>query len=123
MYHIQTEDNGLRNPIIITLLYHRGTILASKKVSYAELTSDPDYKEKVQKLMKEQHKTMMKELIHGNYTADLDKNADGKACTKENKPEGSEQGTPAVEKSKGRDDALLDNINQGRELEGSDDQL
>ena len=46
MYHIQTEDNGLGNPVIITLLYHKGTILASKKISYAELTSDPDYKER-----------------------------------------------------------------------------
>lgn len=116
MYHIQTEDNGLGNPVIITLLYHKGTILASKKVSYADLTSDPDYKEKVRKMMKEQHKTMMKELIHGNYTADLDKNPDGKAGTEIDKTEGSgeeKQGTPVPEKSGGPDDVLLDNIIRG----------
>ncbi|GFP33969.1 hypothetical protein HKBW3S42_02309, partial [Candidatus Hakubella thermalkaliphila] len=31
VYHVQTEDSGLNNPIIVTLLYFKGTILASKK--------------------------------------------------------------------------------------------
>ena len=31
VYHVQTEDSGLNNPIIVTLLYIKGTILASKK--------------------------------------------------------------------------------------------
>jgi hypothetical protein len=68
LYHIQTEDSGLKNPVIITLLYIKGTILASKKISYAHIASSPDYKEKVRELMKEQHKTMMKELISGKHT-------------------------------------------------------
>lgn len=68
LYHIQTEDSGLKNPVIITLLYIKGTILASKKISYAHIASSPDYKEKVRELMKEQHKTMMKELINGKHT-------------------------------------------------------
>ncbi|MBA4374125.1 MAG: hypothetical protein C0402_14845 [Thermodesulfovibrio sp.] len=68
LYHIQTEDSGLKNPVIITLLYIKGTILSSKKISYAHIASSPDYKEKVRELMKEQHKTMMKELINGKHT-------------------------------------------------------
>jgi hypothetical protein len=117
MYHIQTEDNGLRNPIIITLLYHKGTILASKKVSYAEFTSDPDCKEKVRKLMKEQHKTMMKELIRGNYTADLD-DTDKKADTEKNKTESlvqENQGAPEGQITGGPDEVLLDNTIRGGE--------
>ena len=39
LYHIQTEDNGLKNPFIVTLLYYKGTILASKKFSYADLAA------------------------------------------------------------------------------------
>src|SRR3990172_3192293 len=68
MYHVQTEDNGVKNPVIVTLLYCKGTILASKKASYADIAESPDYKEKVRELMKEQHKSMMKELITGRYT-------------------------------------------------------
>ena len=62
VYHIQTEDNGIKNPVIVTLLYFHGSILASKKISYAHFAGSPDYREKVRELMKEQHKTMIKEL-------------------------------------------------------------
>lgn len=67
-YHVQTEDNGLKNPVIVTLLYLKGTILASKKTNYAHIASIPDSKEKVRELMKEQHKNMIKELIAGRHT-------------------------------------------------------
>ena len=36
VYHIQTEDKGLSNPYIESLVYVGGEILASKKTSYAE---------------------------------------------------------------------------------------
>lgn len=71
VYHVQTEDSGLKNPHIITLLYNKGTILSRKKVSYATIASAPDYKETVQEMMKEQHKAMIKELIAGKHTQDV----------------------------------------------------
>ncbi len=69
VYHVQTEDSGLNNPVIVTLLYVKGTILASKKTNYAHLVGDPDYREKARELMKDQHKKMLKELIAGQHTA------------------------------------------------------
>jgi hypothetical protein len=69
IYHVQTEDSGMRKPVIITLLYLKGTILASKKSSYAAFASDPDCKEKVREMMKEQHKAMIKELIAGKHAS------------------------------------------------------
>lgn len=71
VYHVQTEDSGIRNPIIVTLLYIRGTILSSKKMSYAHIAANPDYKEKVRELMKEQHKNMIKELVSGKHTGGI----------------------------------------------------
>lgn len=71
VYHVQTEDSGLKNPHIITLLYNKGTILSRKKLSYASMAAAPDYKEKVRELMKEQHKAMIKELIAGKHTQDV----------------------------------------------------
>ena len=44
VYHVQTEDSGLNNPIIVTLLYIKGTILASKKTSYSHLIGAKDIK-------------------------------------------------------------------------------
>jgi hypothetical protein len=70
VYHVQTEDSGLRNPHIITLLYNKGTILSRKKISYANIAAAPEYKETVREMMKEQHKAMIKELIAGKHTQD-----------------------------------------------------
>jgi len=37
VYHVQTEDKGLSKPVIMSLVYNRGIILASKRVSYDDL--------------------------------------------------------------------------------------
>jgi hypothetical protein len=68
-YHVQTEDCGIKNPVVMTLLYHDGAILASKKTSYGPFLGNPEMGAKVQELMKLQHKIMIKELISGRYTA------------------------------------------------------
>ena len=70
VYHVQTEDSGQTNPVIVTLLYAQGAILASKKTSYTHIIDEPDWKEKVRTLMKEQHKIMIKELVSGKYTGE-----------------------------------------------------
>ncbi len=67
VYHIQTEDSGLKNPSIVTLLYFGGTILASKKTSYADITKVDNLEQVVEELMKEQHKNMLRGLKVGEY--------------------------------------------------------
>ena len=37
VYHVQTEDKGLDSPIILSLVYVGGTILASKRSPYEDL--------------------------------------------------------------------------------------
>lgn len=68
VYHVQTEDSGMKNPVIITLLYYKGTILGSKKTEYSHILSSPDMKIRVRDLMKTQHHSMLKELHSGRYT-------------------------------------------------------
>ncbi|MEW6068033.1 MAG: hypothetical protein AB1610_07065 [Nitrospirota bacterium] len=70
IYHIQTEDSGLKNPVVVTLLYSKGTIIASKKTSYAHIINDPDCREKARNLMREQHRCMIKDLMSGKYTGE-----------------------------------------------------
>lgn len=38
-YHVQTEDKGKNKPIILSLVYNGGTILASKRAPYDDLLS------------------------------------------------------------------------------------
>jgi len=68
IYHIQTEDSGIRNPVIISLIYLKGAIIASKKISYSHMVGEPDYRKKIKRLMEEQHRGMITELLEGNYT-------------------------------------------------------
>ncbi len=67
VFHIQTEDSGLANPHIITLLYRGGTILASKKTSYADIIKIESLDQVVEELMKEQHKEMLRGLKAGQF--------------------------------------------------------
>lgn len=39
VYHVQTEDKGLASRLIISLVYDKGTILASKRVTYDDLAN------------------------------------------------------------------------------------
>jgi hypothetical protein len=70
VYHVQTEDSGQKNPVIVSLIYSQGAIIASRKTNYAHIAHDPDFREKVTKIMKTQHKWMMKELLAGKFTGD-----------------------------------------------------
>lgn len=73
VYHIQTEDNGLRSPNIVTLLYQGGTILASKKTSYADILRVDNLAQVVEELMKEQHKEMLRSLKAGEFDATIER--------------------------------------------------
>jgi hypothetical protein len=70
MYHVQTEDGGARNPVLTTLLYHKGEILLSEKSSYADVLVDDDWKEKVLNRMKDQHRAIIKSLMAGQLTGE-----------------------------------------------------
>ncbi len=115
LYHVQTEDNGTKNPVIITLLYIKGTILASKKTSYAHLVSDPGCKEAVRGLMKEQHKTMIKELIRGVHTGPEFPEAPCDQAPPEETAQEEEQKPGQKQIAKSLDDILLDYIIKGGE--------
>lgn len=67
VFHVQTEDSGINNPHIITLLYRGGTILASKKTSYADILKIDNLEKVVEDLMKEQHKDMLRRLKAGEF--------------------------------------------------------
>ncbi len=67
VYHVQTEDSGINNPHIITLLYRGGNILASKKTSYADIVRMGNLNQVVEDLMKEQHKEMLRRLKNAEF--------------------------------------------------------
>lgn len=66
-YHVQTEDNGVSNPVVVTLLYFKGAILASRRTPYHELLERPGFQKELLSLMKSQHKELMRALLSGEF--------------------------------------------------------
>jgi len=93
VYHIQTEDSGMLSPNIVTLLYQGGTILASKKTSYADITKIDNLEQVVEELMKEQHKNMLRGLKSGEFDGVIARFKAGKKVTSQ-VPGAAGQGTP-----------------------------
>ncbi len=67
IYHIQTEDSGLKNPHVITHLYRGGTIIATRKTGYADIARTESIGQVVEDLMKDQHKEMLRGLKGGAF--------------------------------------------------------
>lgn len=67
VYHIQTEDKGLQNPYIESLVYVGGEILASKKTSYAEQATAGADEKWIGSLMEQQHRTMIAAIKRGRF--------------------------------------------------------
>lgn len=69
LFHIQTEDGGIGNPAVVTQVFLGGNILASRRSNYSKFVSKPTVREIVSAMMQEQHKQMMKDLVHGRLPA------------------------------------------------------
>ncbi len=66
VFHVQTEDKGLRTPFILSLVYQKGVILAAKRTPYDKYISDGVIDEKsVSQLLDKQHKTIIATLKAG----------------------------------------------------------
>jgi len=57
-YHVQTEDKGLATPFILSLVYNRGTILASKRSPYEDLVEQGFDEKVLAERLQKQHKTI-----------------------------------------------------------------
>ena len=72
IYHVQTEDKGLDSPIILSLVYSGGTILASKRSPYADLIAEGFSDEALAERLKRQHRLICA-AIHSGRIDDLKK--------------------------------------------------
>ncbi len=72
VYHVQTEDKGLDSPIILSLVYAGGTILASKRSRYEDLIAEGFSDEVLAERLKRQHRLICA-AIHSGRIDDLKK--------------------------------------------------
>jgi hypothetical protein len=69
-YHVQTEDKGLDSPILLSLVYVGGTILASKRSPYEDLIAEGFSDELLAERLKRQHRLICA-AIHSGRIDDL----------------------------------------------------
>lgn len=68
IFHVQTEDSGVKTPHIFTHLFHGGVILSSRRLDYDADSAE----EAVKGLMQAQHKAMLKDLKVGSFDEKID---------------------------------------------------
>jgi hypothetical protein len=65
--HVQTEDKGLDNPIIETLVYRGGEILAARQSSYADLASKGVEESVIAQRIEAQHNAVIADVRAGKF--------------------------------------------------------
>jgi hypothetical protein len=90
-YHVQTEDKGLARPVIMSLIYDRGTILASKRTPYDDLVANEEVDESVlAERLNKQHRVICA-AVKGGRLQDLIKLSQNGSAAK------AEKASPAPE--------------------------
>jgi hypothetical protein len=64
-YHVQTEDKGLDTPLILSLVYVGGHIIASKRTPYADLISKGFDEQALTERLQRQHKLICAAIKQG----------------------------------------------------------
>jgi len=74
VFHVQTEDSGVKRPHIVTHLFaDGGRIIKSTRTDYSEYLGRADLHSTIRRLMKEQHKAMFIALRDGQLNDTIDK--------------------------------------------------
>ena len=99
VYHVQTEDKGLARPVVMTLVYDRGTILASKRTPYDDLISSGLNEDVLSERLQKQHRTICAAIRAGRID-DL-KRMSEKDSARAAEPEAALVGMPVIPKPEG----------------------
>jgi hypothetical protein len=95
-YHVQTEDKGLKSPLILSLVYVGGTILASKRTPYDDLIASGFEESKLAERLNRQHKLICA-AIHAGRIEDLKRQTERDASARAKMTEPEEQRSEAPE--------------------------
>ncbi len=70
VFHVQTEDKGVNNPKIETLIYVGGQIIDSVRQDYSEKIKDGYDEALITQLMEDQHQRVIRDIKTGKYDTD-----------------------------------------------------
>lgn len=106
VYHVQTEDKGLESPLILSLVYVGGAILAAKRSRYEDLIAAGFDEDVLTKRLKRQHQLICA-AINAGRIAEL-KQMGAKALEEPTAELAVVEADPVVSDGPARDTAPLD---------------
>jgi len=66
-YIVQTQDKGPGAPYIESLIYRSGRLLRTKRASYTAVLGLPDAADRIARMMEDQHKAILGQIVEGGY--------------------------------------------------------
>ena len=66
-YHVQTQDKGSGANYVETIIYKGGRVLSSRRAYYTSLLNSPDLANKIEDLVKVEHKAAITEIDQGKF--------------------------------------------------------
>ena len=66
-FHVQTQDKGLNDHYVESLIYRSGQLLTSKKTFYTSFLNSPNLKKMISRIMEDQHKAIIQEIADGKF--------------------------------------------------------
>ena len=95
-YHVQTEDKGVNTPLILSLVYDRGTILASKRSPYDDLLKGEFSEKELAERLQRQHKLICAAVRAGRIE-DLRQMTLKESAAKQKAPATPQNAKPVIE--------------------------
>lgn len=86
VYHVQTEDKGPANPLILSLVYVGGQILAAKRTYYTKDLEEGATAADLQKKLEKQHKAILALIARGRVNELITKRETGANVTPRSLP-------------------------------------
>jgi hypothetical protein len=68
-YHVQTEDLGAKNPIILTLVYRNGAVVLRETLDYGQTLATEPSPSLIRALMDAQHRRVTRHVSDGELEA------------------------------------------------------
>jgi len=70
VYHVQTEDKGVENPFVESMIYLGGAIIFSKRTGYADKLAHGIMEKEIRALIETQHRTVIAAIRKGRFDPD-----------------------------------------------------
>jgi hypothetical protein len=67
LFHVQTQDAGPGGRCVESVIYKSGKVVSSRKSDYTPYLASPELRDKVDRLMADQHAAIIKDIHDGKF--------------------------------------------------------